>query len=325
MVDFKEIGGYFALELPQSRVSFLHSGGILLNSGRNALEYILRSISDIRRLWIPYFTCDVILEPIIKLEIPYVFYNINEQLEIATDVQLQTGDYLLVTNYWGIKDTYVDILSRKYGKQLIVDNAQAFYAVSDMNIKTIYSPRKFVGVPDGGIAFIDNGLEIDVLEKDVSYERCSHLLKRMDLGANAGYLDFKKNSHKLANQPIRRMSNLTETILSSVDWENIRKKRIRNFQILHAALSASNNIIIPSIETFACPMVYPYLSKSSMLKKKMINNKIFVATYWPNVLNWCNPMMVEFMLADNLMAIPIDQRYTQKDMENIINLIKGNV
>lgn len=65
--------------------------------------------------------------------------------------------------------------------------------------------------------------------------------------------------------------------------------------------------------------------KKLYVEEEMINNKIFVATYWPNVLNWCNPMMVEFMLADNLMAIPIDQRYTQKDMENIINLIKGNV
>lgn len=230
MISFKEIGGYFALELPQSEVSFLHSDGILLNSGRNALEYILRSISDIRRLWIPYFTCDVILEPIIKLEIPYVFYNINERLEIAIDVQLQTGDYLLITNYWGLKDAYVGTLSQKYGKQLIVDNAQAFYAISDMNIKTIYSPRKFVGVPDGGIAFVDNGLEIDALEKDISYERCSHLLKRIDLGANAGYIDFKENSHKLANQPIRRMSNLTEAVLSSVDWENIKKKEYITFR-----------------------------------------------------------------------------------------------
>lgn len=165
-----------------------------------------------------------------KIRDTLCFYNINERLEIAIDVQLQTGDYLLITNYWGLKDAYVGTLSQKYGKQLIVDNAQAFYAISDMNIKTIYSPRKFVGVPDGGIAFVDNGLEIDALEKDISYERCSHLLKRIDLGANAGYIDFKENSHKLANQPIRRMSNLTEAVLSSVDWENIRKKEYITFR-----------------------------------------------------------------------------------------------
>ena len=72
----KEIGGYFELELSH-KSSFPHSEGSCLNSGRNALEYIMRSISPIRRLWIPYFTCEVILEPLHKLQIPYSFYSIN--------------------------------------------------------------------------------------------------------------------------------------------------------------------------------------------------------------------------------------------------------
>ena len=38
-----EIGGYFSLELNQREKNSFHSGGIYLNSGRNALEYILRS------------------------------------------------------------------------------------------------------------------------------------------------------------------------------------------------------------------------------------------------------------------------------------------
>ena len=51
------IGGYFELELPQSKKKFPHSDGMLLNSGRHSLEYILRSMKNVGRLWIPYFTC----------------------------------------------------------------------------------------------------------------------------------------------------------------------------------------------------------------------------------------------------------------------------
>lgn len=99
----KEIGGYLELEL-EDRGDFLHSDGICLNSGRNALEYILISCSGISKIWIPYFTCEVILEPIRKLNIPYSFYPINERLEIEGLLQLGESEYLLYTNYYGIKD-----------------------------------------------------------------------------------------------------------------------------------------------------------------------------------------------------------------------------
>ena len=36
-------------------------------------------------------------------------------------------------------------------KNLIIDNAQAFFAKPLLGIDTFYSPRKFVGVSDGGI------------------------------------------------------------------------------------------------------------------------------------------------------------------------------
>lgn len=59
----KEIGGYFELEL-SNRHPFPHSEGTCLNAGRNALEYVLRSIPAISRIWLPYYTCEVVLEPL---------------------------------------------------------------------------------------------------------------------------------------------------------------------------------------------------------------------------------------------------------------------
>lgn len=72
-----EIGGYFSLELNQREKNSFHSGGIYLNSGRNALEYILRSLPRISKLWIPYFTCDVVLETI--AEIGYFIWFLSHQ------------------------------------------------------------------------------------------------------------------------------------------------------------------------------------------------------------------------------------------------------
>lgn len=318
----KEIGGYFSLELkPNPQNKDFHSHGIFLNSGRNALEYILSSLSAVNKLWIPYFTCDVVLEPIKKLEIPYSFYHINEHLELCESIQLASNDFLLVTNYYGIKDAYIRNLSAIYGSQLIVDNAQALYAQPIEEIKTFYSPRKFVGIPDGGIVYMQDGECFQAFDVDISYDRLSHLLKRIDLGAGAGYGDFKENGHKLANQPIKEMSKLTRTLIDSIDFEDVKGKRRKNFQLLHKKLGRSNRLTIPDMDTFECPLVYPYFTDAGTLKKKLIENKIFVATYWPNVFEWCKEEFLEYQLAGRIVAIPVDQRYGEDDMEYIINKI----
>ena len=317
----KSIGGYFSLELPLINGNYIHNKGIYLNSGRNALEYILSSIPNIHCLWIPYYTCDVILEPLKKMNIPYHFYSINERLEMVSEIELDENEYLLVTNYFGIKDTYIKELAFRYGKHLIVDNAQAFFTEPIENIKTIYSPRKFIGVPDGGIAYIENGFDTSNLERDISYNRCSHLLKRLDLGAENGYLDFRENSHSLVNQPIKKMSELTSYILHHVEFDSIKKQRRKNFIQLHRELSGINKLNIPELESFACPMVYPFYVSTDSLKKRLIEDKIYIATYWPNVLEWRKSDDTEYILTNRILPLPIDQRYGEDDMERILRII----
>lgn len=318
----KEIGGYFDLESNVERNTAFHSQGIYLNSGRNALEYILRSLPHIKKMWIPYFTCEVLLEPLDKLNIAYSFYHVNEQLELSEDVQLDSDEFLLVTNYYGIKDEYIRELALRYSSRLIVDNAQALFAEPIKGIKSIYSPRKYVGIPDGGIVYIDGGIDVHQFDIDISYERCSHLLKRVDIGAGAGYADFKENSSKLQGQPIRRMSKLTQRLFHSIDFCNIRSKRRDNFRMLHERLKQTNQLFIPEMDSFSCPLVYPYYVKDATLKKKLIENKIFVATYWPNVLEWCKPMDIEYQLAKYVIPLPIDQRYDIQNMERICKIIE---
>ena len=85
-----EIGGYFGLELRKNDF-FLHSDGILLNSGKNALRYIVESINDISHIWIPYYTCDVIIEPLMKLNVKYEYYHINSLLDPVFDKKIESS------------------------------------------------------------------------------------------------------------------------------------------------------------------------------------------------------------------------------------------
>lgn len=300
----------------------LYDDGILLNSCRHSLEYILRGLNGVSLVWIPYFTCEVVLEPLKRLNIPYRFYHINRDLEIAVDIALAEKEYLVYTNYYGIKDAYVRSLAKKYGNKLIIDNAQALFCKPQKECHQIYSTRKYIGMPDGGLAVTSIPDNSSALPLDLSYGRCTHLLKRLELNPSEGYRDFQRDDEQLSNCELSRMSSISRSIFASVDFESIMQKRRDNFAILHNVLGKTNELTIPFMDQFECPLVYPYwIENGKELKKKLISKSIFVATYWPNVFEWCMANDLEYELANNVVCIPVDQRYGTDDMERVLKEI----
>lgn len=82
-----------------------------------------------------------------------------------------------------------------------------------------------------------------------------------------------------------------------------------------------NNILHLTLDKNCTPMVYPFISSDACLRQKLIENKIFVATYWPNLLNFKDVGSVEFQYASQLIPLPVDQRYGLKEMERIVEQI----
>ena len=68
-------------------------------------------------------------------------------------------------------------------------------------------------------------------------------------------------------------------------------------------------------------MVYPYWTKDDLLREKMIDNRIFVAPYWPNVGNWCALKTLEFGLMTKMLPLPIYQRCSAKDMRRVMEIL----
>lgn len=314
----KPIGGYFEWEFPHATNSGLYDGQLLLNSCRHAFEYILQGIGKVSKVWIPYFTCEVILEPLKKLNISYNFYHINESLEIDTDILLSADDFLVYTNYYGIKDNYVKELATKYGSRLIIDNAQALYCAPHNECHQIYSPRKFIGMPDGGLAVTPLPDRTSELPIDQSYERCSHLLKRLELHPSEGYYDFQKDDAKISQTTLSRMSVISQKIFQSANFDFIKEKRKDNFSHLHRFLQKKNKLNIPPLNTFESPLVYPFWTSDKNIKQKLIESEIYVATFWPNVFKWSNSNDLEYQLASMIICLPVDQRYGIEDMNTIL-------
>lgn len=315
----KEIGGYFEIELSQKRG--YHSGAIKLNSGRNAFKYILRS-QGIHKVYIPAYICNSIIEPLQELDVSYEFYNVDEKFEIVQELVLKDNERILYVNYYSLKSIYIENLASIYGDKLIVDNTQAFYVMPIEYIDTLYSPRKYFGVCDGGYLYTQKQLD-EILERDISYNNTLQLLGRADVSASAYYESYKESEASLSKKPIKKMSKLTSRILSSIDYIGASIVRERNYYYLHSELNKHNLINIDI--SISAPFVYPLKVDDEKLRAKLISNQVYVAKYWSEVLEREQTTSIEKEMVENIVPLPIDQRYGMDEMKRIVDIIKDEL
>lgn len=314
----KAIGGYFELETKKG--NDYHERALRLNTGRNAFEYIVMT-RKYNKVYLPLYTCDVLMSSLDKLNLKYEFYSINEDLEPVFNRDLLTDEAFLYINYYGIKDDIVIKLASTYNN-LIIDNTQAFFSTPIPGIDTFYSARKFFGVADGAYLYTTKRLNIRLV-KDYSLDRMGHLLARIDKGAEFGYKIFRENDESLNLQDIKEMSELSSAILKGIDYNEVIRIRKENFNFLEESLKDLNDFKC-NVNDRECPMIYPFLAKEGgRIRDLLIENQIYVACYWNSVLDMVADDSYEGHLTNNLLPLPIDQRYTFVEMQRIITIIKN--
>jgi hypothetical protein len=312
----KPIGGY--PELGLNKFTGYHKDALHLNTGRNCLEYILRA-NHYNKIYLPFYICESIFEPIKKLDVKFDYYHIDENLDPVLTSTLNEDEVILYVNYFGAKKKTVEKLAGKF-KNLVIDNTHDFFSSPLEGIDTFYSARKFFGVPDGAYLYTNKILR-ETFEQDYSYNRMEHLLIQLDKGSEEGYESFRRNERLLNNQPIRIMSNLTEELLGNIDFDKVKRQRKNNFLLLHEKLGQVNELKIETDEIDA-PYVYPFLcAKGKEIKEKAAEEKIYIDTYWESVLNKVNRNSIEARFTNDLLSLPVSQMYSYEEIDFLGNYI----
>lgn len=113
----------------------------------------------------------------------YEYYRISSDFLPVFDKELSDNKYLYIVNYYGqISNEQIKKLQEKY-EHIIFDNVQAFFQKPVQGIDTIYSCRKFFGVPDDAYLSTDCLLEED-LPEDMLSSRLKHLFDCLKVGRN---------------------------------------------------------------------------------------------------------------------------------------------
>ena len=309
----KEIGGY--IELDTYRMPMLHSEAISLNCGRNALAYILRA-KRITKLCVPFFICDSVPEACKREGVEVSHYHIGYDFK-PIDVSISDDEWLYIVNYYGqLSNEELLTLKNKY-KRVIVDQAQSYFQMPPDNTDTLYSCRKYFGVSDGAFLYTDVALDEEI-PQDESFDRMTFLLGRYERAASEFLEEYRKNNRFFRDEPIKTMSKLTNNLLHGIDYEYIEHRRKQNFSYLDDALRDINLLNIQRTGTF----MYPFMVEDGeKVREKLRNRQIYIPVLWPEVVERMEQGKPEYQLSSNLLPLPCDQRYGEKEMMRIVREI----
>lgn len=313
------IGGYFELELPARR-PLPYPQSLRFQSARAAFVALLRAGKP-ERVWMPHYICDAMVAPLADVGVEIAWYDVDRDFEVDDSVRLGIDDWLLYVNYFGVCDRNVaDVLRRFSSDRVVLDYSQAFFSPPvDEALATLYSVRKFFGVPDGGLLATRLPVSPPELRDTGSIERSAHLMLRLGESPEAGYAAYREAEESLAAYEPTRMSKLTEEILSTIDLDSVKRKRRENFLFLHEKLGERNRLSLDPTG-FSAPMCYPFLTDSDDLRARLIEHEIFLATYWTDAIgrltgDWSGNQVAR------LLPLPIDQRYGPSDMQRVVDTV----
>lgn len=230
------------------------------------------------------------------------------------------NEYILIINYFGqLQDDKIIEFKSKY-RNIILDNTQSFFQKPLKGIDTLYSCRKFLGVPDG--AYLSTDLQCNEdLELDISKDRMEHIIGRYEGTGSDYYNDFQENDRSFKNEPLKRMSKLTKNILGAIDYDKISKTRNQNYHYLNEKLSDQNKLqLIKPDVAFSYPL---FIKNGIKIRQELVKKKIYIPTLWPNVLKDMPEDSIEYQFTANILPLPCDQRYTIDDMEYLIEHLLG--
>lgn len=324
-------------------------------SGREAIELALVSLErekpDIsKRCLMPAYMCDSVFLPFRRRGWELVFYTVDRGLlsygeELFHLAMEHDPGMVFIHPYYGVdtcRELRVQLKAlRKSGVLVMEDVTQSYYleGIGKDADFVVGSLRKWYAIPDGGFVATDLPLADADLEagEDYAEDRLSPLTEKWMYLNDKAFLEMteqerqaKKTAYLEKNRAleealdhyshIRRMSQLSLSILSETDEEAAAAKRTKNCEHLYEKISGMRRLRpILEKEDGEAPLYFPiYAKERESLQGFLRERDIFAPVLWPlGEENRGALVGDEDYIYRHMLALPLDQRYGIKEMERI--------
>lgn len=312
------IGGYFSLECTSGQgLPWLRSA-VGYQSARSAITAVLIAVKP-RVVWVPNYICGAVNDALGATGVRVRRYELAADSGVPDHIDLGSSDWLICVDYFGISTSAINSALDRFGpERVLVDASQSLFYPVRPGGTAVYSPRKFVGVPDGGLlrSWLDLPPAREANELD-SIARSQHLLIRLSGLVEVGYTQFRVAEGSLENCDPIAMSQLTRRLLESIDFCDVANRRIANYQKMAKELSCFN-LKVPSLPEGAVPQCCPVFDVDAVrLRQCLASKSIFLPTYWPDSII-PETDAVANTLRDRTLFLPCDQRYSESEMTHVV-------
>lgn len=298
-------------------------------SGRSALQAIIKELSAARSVSLPSWCCDSMLKPFIEAGLEVHFYPVTFDGCFVQDIKLDT-EVLFLMDYFGYTTPFPDLSG--YKGVIIRDVTHSIFSSTYYDADYYFgSLRKWCGVWSGGYAWTRDR---HMLEKGEADKGEYIKLRSRAMEEKLDYIEGR-----CAEKKYLKIYDAAEECLETtgivaaderdvesalrLDVEKIKKQRRANAEVLRT--SFPEWLIFPTLSNADTPMFVPVIvpdGKRDALRRHLINNKIYCPIHWPKSEYHRLDEMTEHIYKNEL-SLVCDQRYTEEDMNRMVESIKG--
>lgn len=350
----KPIGGehWFDIELFDNNLeNFKDTNAVFLRGGQSAIRFILEDI-DVQSneyVLMPSYLCPSILNNFKKLEVKYEFYRINKDLsidikDIKNKIEKLNVKAVFFIDYFGFyhnRETLEYLKKLQNEKIIIIEDAVQmlwFNRRKFIGDYTFNSYRKFLPI-DGSIVLCKNLKTFSFTQDDYYNNINLGRIKKtafhnFHIGKEEDFLELYEKSEKeyYDTDQIIGMDSESKRMLSKINYNNIRATRKRNYNYLFNKLINNNKIriifdkkLIGENIILGLPI---FIENRDEIRDKLRKINIYCPVHW-GILGekWSEKYVDSRYVSENIITLPIDQRYDTNDMDrlviNINNLLRG--
>ncbi len=319
------VGGFLPLELasPSARRWPWPADAVLLDSGRSALRALLACLRP-ERVHLPALSCSALTRAVAAEGATVVPYPLTADLVPGDLSGVEADDVVVVVDLFGLVGDRIAAWADLPG-HVVFDHAHALWRppVRPERCSTIWSPRKSLGLADGGV--LTTPLPVAVpAGPDRSTHRYAARLQRRDDGPERAYETYLRAERSLGDGHGLGMSPLTAQLLAATDPLDVGHRRRRNHRRLRDALAARG--LHPAFpQPDGVPFALPVWAPDDEARERLRRRGVFLPTWWAEARDHLPAASVEAAVVDRLLTLPIDQHLDPGTIDALADVVADEV
>lgn len=303
-------------------------------NARSAIWDVIRQLQP-TRAWLPTFLCPVLLSTVPDVS-RIEFYCPGSRLDFGTTEWIsavQPDDLVVIIDYFGWNNgRHVIARLKKRGACTIVDRSQCwpFPSTELAGDYVVYSPRKHVGVPDGGILLTAAKRErpqsspcsspVGWFATALNASLGRALFDRGD-SSRAWYEAFQKAE---AAMPLGAYaaSDVTNAILELAPDDEVQGRAVkRRANYLLLAQRLSSLALFQDLPDDVIPLGFPIVVENrDQLQQAFFSEHIYPAVHWRLEGMVSTQHEVAHRLSQRILTLPCDDRCNLSDLARIAEI-----